>query len=385
LRLLIVTNHYLDNRSGGSLASIAFINAFSFYFENATCIFPFRGKESLSLLDRKVYLIPVNYNRPKFYKLLNRIGENIHFFQKSFNKEIENTNYDLILFDHSSASLNLIDKINIPSITIHHNFESEYLKISKGLNNWLKKRLVLKAEKKAVQLSKVNLTLTDSDLNKFVNDYGAVEEKFFNLGCFNVKDEIENFLIDSRSNVYLKPIDSLIFVISGSLDSLQNIFSIDNFLTSIWSDFTVKFPNCKLLIAGKNPNNLLKKSCLRFSNIQIIDSPEDMDEIILSSDIYICPIDIGGGFKLRIMDGLKNGRIILANKNATRGYEKFVDQGYVLVFHDLMSFTESINQVIIKEIKPTEIKTKYFQEFSFFSGKERVRLILESLQINKSK
>lgn len=42
-KVLIITNHYLDNRTGGSRASVGFINVVARVFPEVTAIFPIKG------------------------------------------------------------------------------------------------------------------------------------------------------------------------------------------------------------------------------------------------------------------------------------------------------------------------------------------------------
>ena len=74
------------------------------------------------------------------------------------------------------------------------------------------------------------------------------------------------------------------------------------------------------------------------SNVELIPNPEDMNKVIGSGDIYICPTRVGGGLKLRIMDGLKLGLPVITHDCSSRGYDAFYGTPYLKSFSNKEGF-----------------------------------------------
>ena len=100
--------------------------------------------------------------------------------------------------------------------------------------------------------------------------------------------------------------------------------------------------------------------------------PENMSETIIDCGIFICPTNVGGGIKLRVMDGLKLGMPIITHKVSARGYDAFWDKPWFQVYEDKDSFMKALEKinVVIRENDGLrdEIIESYKQIFSFSNG-----------------
>ena len=111
-------------------------------------------------------------------------------------------------------------------------------------------------------------------------------------------------------------------------------------------------------------------------------NPVDINEIVSRAHIYICPINVGGGLKLRVMDGLKMGLPILTHKVSARGYEPFVDKDYFAVYKDKDSFEKGIRkliEIVHDGVKEDLIKSDYSTIFGTQSGIDRFKSLIEKI------
>ena len=88
----------------------------------------------------------------------------------------------------------------------------------------------------------------------------------------------------------------------------------------------------EVIISGRNPDQRIIDTCSKISNVRLIPNPKDMSDIIRMADIYICPTRLGGGLKLRIMDGLRLGLPIITHSCSARGYDVFKNTGFFYSF-----------------------------------------------------
>jgi hypothetical protein len=70
MKVIIITNHYLNNNGGGSFASRAYINAFAELSSKCILIYPDNGIDIKNYISSKCIIYGISYNKPKIKKLI---------------------------------------------------------------------------------------------------------------------------------------------------------------------------------------------------------------------------------------------------------------------------------------------------------------------------
>lgn len=255
---------------------------------------------------------------------------------------------------------------------IHHNYEVEFQMDNRSMPTFGGhfSYFVKRNERNAYCNADLNLFLTNSDIETFKRVYGDISKGNNNvIGIFEDVD-------CSFDDVIGKGLTSRNLVICGSLNSVQTLRGMEHFsanclpvLHSFYKD------DFSLLITGRNPNEYVCKLADNDKQIRLVPNPENMSETIIDCGIFICPTNVGGGIKLRVMDGLKLGMPIITHKVSARGYDAFWDKPWFQIYEDKDSFMRSLEKInaIMKDNTGLrdEIIDSYKQIFSFSSGKER--------------
>ena len=375
--VLFVTHHYLHGNGGGVFASRAYINAFEEISRKFTLLYPAKrgyDVEEISSNDK----VPVYYEKSKRLKFIDALCGRTHRYFDVFEKQLKNNDYKVVVFDSSRVSFRLIDiahKYGLKVITIHHNFEAEYIKDNENL---IMKPVLLywvkKYEKESVQKSNLNLTLTGKDRDLLLQNY-TTKKPIAVLGCFEYKRKERDFgrniqQVNKKTN----------FVITGSLNTKQTQESLIYWLNEYYPLLKKNIPETTLTIAGNNPSQILIQKCEKWG-ITLISSPKSMDEILENADIYICPVSLGGGLKLRIMDGLKRGLPVISHKVSARGYEDFSNAGHLFEYDDKNSFDKALDKIKTNDFNKNDMIEKYNFIFSFDAGKQRLAKFLKEYKI----
>ena len=149
------------------------------------------------------------------------------------------------------------------------------------------------------------------------------------------------------------------------------------------NDLLPSVPNdAEVIITGKNPplnlNEEIRElnSRSKYAQITLIPNPTNIKDIVEDCDIFICPTRLGGGIKLRVMDGLKAGLPVIAHKVSARGYSMFAEKGMLWSFENQEGFKDSLNQ-IVTNIVNGDIKKKLIKEYAYqqFAFDEKVKLL----------
>lgn len=377
MNILFVTHHYLNGSSGAVFASRAFINAVAEIADKAILLYPYKEGCEKEFIDSKVNSIPVKYSKLKVFKFFDLLTGRVHRYYDVFEKTIRSNNIDIVIFDTSIVAFNLIEiahRYKAKVITIHHNYQYEYFYDS---TKYPLRPIVLywtkKYEQYAVTKSDLNLTLTEQDKLLLAQNYnGGDSSKIKVLGCFDFHKDCDGILKSENKEKGLN------FVITASLDAYQNRISIIPWIEHYYPILKHTLPNATLTLAGKNPTPDYYSVCEKYG-VRLIPSPKDINDIIGNADFYLCPMDKGGGLKLRVLDGLKNGLLVVTHKVSARGYDEFVSQKCMFCYDDEQSFIEALKNAVNSNYSKHDILKLYDNMFSFKSGVNRLGKYVASL------
>lgn len=369
-KVLFITHHYLTGNGGGVFASRAYINAFCEICESVTLLYPAKNGEAAEGIDQRVECIPVSYDKPKLFKFLDLLFGRLHRYFGVADKYFASGEYDTVVFDTSIVTwktIGIAHRYGAKVITIHHNYQYEYSRDNtKGIIKMLTLFWIKRYERNAVRKSDLNLTLTNDDRNLLKRHYDPTGASLIEvLGVFEPERRVlPNIKTKTRGGNY---------IITGSLSAMQTYESLKEWIKGYFP--ILKSQNCfkSLTIAGKDPSEKLVDLCRR-NGITVVANPASMDEVLENADVYICPVSLGGGLKLRIMDGLRFGLPVICHKVSARGYEPFIDK-CMFTYDDEKSFSLFIESHKI-EITAYDIQNMYFKFFSFQSGLERLKQYL---------
>ena len=368
MKALFVTHNYLHIQGGGAYATRAIVNAFAEVADSVKLLYPAVRNSPLPKINPLVEAIPIYYESPRIIKALNVYMGKIHRYYKAFNQYID-SDIDTVVFDTSIASHKLIEaakKKKLRVITIHHNYQVEFAKddtpisIKYPLVYWIRR-----AERTAVIKSDLNICLTKSDEDALKIHY-CKDAKFGVLGIFEPDNRPT---LDTTQHIFGHN-----YIITGNLSVKQTTNALYPWIKEYYPILIKVDPKAKLRVAGFKPQRELYELCAH-SDIEIVDSPSDIEPYLLESDYYICPTHLGSGIKLRIMDGLRAGIPVITQKNSLRGYDSFLNTS-VFVYDDRTSFEKVIKKIQEKEFSHKSIQEAYLREFSFNEGVKRLRNLL---------
>lgn len=166
---------------------------------------------------------------------------------------------------------------------------------------------------KRFELDKLNdydylVAVTDKDLKKFKNlgyKNGAVASP---IGI-DVTD------YNNKELNYAKL--SMCFI--GSLDWMPNLEGLDWFLENVWGQVKDQFPDLEFHVAGRNTPAKIKN--LESKNLRIHGEVSSAIKFIDSHPIMIVPLFSGSGMRVKILEGLALGRIIITTSLGLEGID----------------------------------------------------------------
>ncbi|MBT8145931.1 MAG: glycosyltransferase family 4 protein [Gammaproteobacteria bacterium] len=116
------------------------------------------------------------------------------------------------------------------------------------------------------------------------------------------------------------------FCFFGALDYLPNTNALA-FLREAWPDIKNECPGATLLVVGRNPPQWSRS----VEDWQVLGEVSSVPEAISKARILLCPINEGGGSRLKIIEAVANGLLVLSTKFGAEGFEQLANQGSVVI------------------------------------------------------
>lgn len=368
-RILYIATSDISKKTGGGIANLAMLKSLERKYGDIIDVLHYSECVNNSICDNIIPVPPLS----KFNKVKSFICGRIHRFYPWLDFFLKKNAYR---YSHCIINTGIlgdyIEKMHsygIKVAVIHHNYEVEFQLDNKrpstiwGLTGYF----VSKSERSSYIEADMNLFLSADDLLIFHDKYSnnkTIPEHV--IGIFEPEDYIPHI------NPYsLLSSDKL--AICGSLNSIQTIEGIKDFKQNCLAALEAEYDgNYTLVIAGRNPGKEIISLSLNNKNIKIIPNPPIISEVIKDCGVFICPTNVGGGIKLRILDGLKMGMPILTHEVSARGYNSLHKFDWFNVYSDSVSFSKGLSKIRnIIHNRPNlrkEIIDTYVSQFSASNG-----------------
>ena len=231
-------------------------------------------------------------------------------------QELERQDYDLLICDFLQSTLNLRKVSGIPTLLFQHNVEAQITQrhVERASNEvarrfWSIQHKRMFRHEKAMCLNFDGvIAVSDSDKEIMENWYGATNVHTIPTGV-----DIEFF----------KPLEEVAqkqqLVFTGSLDWLPNEDALVHFIDSIFPEVKSAFSKVHLLIVGRKPPPRLERLVKGREDIELTGWVDDTRPYIAESTVYIVPIRIGGGTRMKIYEALAMGKALVSTTVGAEG------------------------------------------------------------------
>lgn len=265
-----------------------------------------------------------------------------------------------------------LQKMHVKTIVLHHNFEPEYRIDSRSPLTLGGRTAVLVRywEREGYLNADINLFLTQQDKERMEKEYGSHPNNHV-TGVFEPTNE-QQAIQDIHTTKSA--------VITCALGDKQNQTPLLRFTNTYLSVFEQTLPDWHIELMGRNPSPEIINMVAQHTSISLTPNPENIRSLAAQSKIYLCPMDAGGGLKLRILDGLRAGQPILVHERSARGFDAFINTPFFHTYRDVDSFRKGLSLLSEYIQSPAysrqEIQTQYYHLFNLDAGINRLQAIL---------
>jgi len=205
---------------------------------------------------------------------------------------------------------------DIPVVLNHHNVESQLLasRASGERRWWLRRFFQQQSEKVATRermlASNVAQNIVVSDL-----DASRLRELARTNAISTVPNGVDVEYFRANGAHGAKP-GTLIFV--GGMDWFPNRDAMEHFVSEIWPALLSDDPNRRMTIVGRNPPAAVVAEA-RDPRFRVLGFVDDVRPHFEDASICVCPIRLGGGTRLKILDALAMSRPLVSTEFGVEG------------------------------------------------------------------
>ena len=231
---------------------------------------------------------------------------------------LESGDFDVVVCDFLPPAANLPATLPVPSVLFTHNVEAEiWRRHVETASNPLKTLLLnqqwsrmLRFERDALSRFDVVLAVSEADGQTFERLYpGALRAP-----VHVVKTGVDTAFFTPVSGVEHRA--HLVF--TGSMDWLPNEDGMVYFVRDILPRIRAAEPGVSLTIVGREPTPTVRRLAEQ-AGVQVTGRVDDVRPEIAAADVYVVPLRIGGGTRLKIFEAMAMGKAVVSTTIGAEG------------------------------------------------------------------
>lgn len=252
---------------------------------------------------------------------------------------LDSGRFDLVVCDFLPPAVNLPATLPCPSVLFTHNVESEIWRrhaetAPAGPRRWLlasQHRRMVRFERESVRRFDLVLAVSDADAATLARLYGPLAAP-----VHVVPTGVDTAYFAPRA-VPVRP-GRLVF--TGSMDWLPNEDGVLHFVRDVLPLVRHAEPDATLSIVGRAPTPAVQRLAAE-AGVQVTGRVDDVRPFMAEAAVYVVPLRIGGGTRLKIFEAMAMGKAIVSTTIGAEGLP--VDSGlHLLVADDAPAFARAV-------------------------------------------
>lgn len=227
---------------------------------------------------------------------------------------------DVAVFDYAQSTVLAPEEIEAATVCFTHNVEAEILRrhvdyAGDAARRWgwrRQHRKMDRLERRGLRRFGRVIAISERDRKTFEQDYGLAQTASIPTG---VDLDYFRFAPPRRAD---GPASRLVF--TGSMDWRANIDGIEFFIDSVWPELAAAAPGAAMTVVGRNPPaRLVERAGALGPAWRFTGFVDDVRPHVEAADIYVVPLRIGGGTRIKIYEAMAMGRPVVSTALGVEG------------------------------------------------------------------
>lgn len=229
----------------------------------------------------------------------------------------------------------------LPVVLAHHNIESQLMqRRAEFERGWLQRRYV---GREAAKLRQLEARVAGSFLaNITVSDADAVELRAICPGAVTevIPNGVDTFYFTPRRG---EETPTLVF--TGGMNMFANRDGVDWFLESVWPAVKARVPAARFVAIGQRPSERLQEAAGRDGAVEAPGFVQDVRPAVARAAVYIVPLRVGGGTRLKVLDAMAQGKAIVSTTLGAEGID-VRDGEHLVLADDAQAFADRVVELL---------------------------------------
>lgn len=238
-------------------------------------------------------------------------------FKKKIEQIVTEEKIDIIHFDTIGLAPYLSSGLGIPTVLTHHNIESELMarRASREENPLARIYTALQSSRlKAYEKNEspkfgLNIMMSEPDGQLLKSISPQVKTTIVPNGVdtdyFTVRDEIQENAI----------------IYTGGMNMFANKDAVMHLVNDIWPRIRAQVPDAIFNVIGQDPPEELLSIAQLDGSIRVHGYVDDIRPYVAKSAVYVVPLKVGGGTRLKVLDSLAQGKAIVSTSIGCEGID----------------------------------------------------------------
>ncbi|HKO62553.1 MAG TPA: glycosyltransferase [Pyrinomonadaceae bacterium] len=233
------------------------------------------------------------------------------------NERLAKDDVDVLICDFLTPAVNLDFNFDCPAILFQHNVEAMIWKRHHQVQpNPVKKAYLYGQWAKMRSLEERLCRKFDAVVAVSAEDRDQMRGEYQLEAVFDVATGVDTNFFTPMHATKAEPMN---LVFTGSMDWLPNDDAIDFFTDEILPLVKREVPNVSLTVVGRNPSTQLTERAKRDPSLVVTGRVEDVRPYMDKAAVYVVPLRIGGGTRLKIFEAMAMEKPIVSTSVGAEG------------------------------------------------------------------
>lgn len=253
--------------------------------------------------------------------------------------------YDVIVCDFAVAGAIIPWRFPCPKVLFTHNVEAQiwrrHVQVARNpvwkAVCWREYWTMSRAERSYLAMADHILTVSDADRDFFRNLVSSEKITVIPTGV-----DLSYFRPSSGAE------DPQSLVFTGAMDWLANIDAVVYFTEQILPLIRREFPDVTVSVVGRSPSPRIRDLAKRNPGLRVTGRVEDVRPYIREAAVYVVPLRVGGGTRLKIFEAMAMGKAIVSTSVGAEGL-RLQDGREIILADDPARFAEAVVELMRNE------------------------------------
>lgn len=225
--------------------------------------------------------------------------------------------FDLVHVDTLALAQFVPLDVALPSVLTHHNVESMLMERRASLETGLlAKRFLQRETRKLVTAEAAEAPRFDVNVVMSSIDAALLAERVPGVRTAVVPNgvDVEYFTPDPSQET-----PALIY--GGGMNMFANRDAVMYFLEAIWPAIRSRVPDARFFAVGQNPPKELLAIAASDPRVVVTGYVEDIRPYIRQAAVYVVPLRVGGGTRLKVLDAMALGKAMVSTTIGCEGID----------------------------------------------------------------